>query len=134
MNYLDKKRRKYFRNSRSGDRINRPYLLIRKCLQQFDNNELTLDRLIHELEVLLETFPNSDEKWKDKFRSEWWTLEQVYAVACDRGETTLNPESENLVHETLNNMKELLKDVTQGPIDEAMAITLSQNLSKTIIK
>ena len=134
MNYLDKKRRKYFRNSRSGDRINRPYLLIRKCLQQFDNNELTLDRLIHELEVLLETFPNSDEKWKEKFKSEWWTLEQVYAVACDRGETTLNPESENLVHETLNNMKELLKDVTQGPIDEAMAITLSQNLSKTIIK
>ena len=134
MNYLDKKRRKYFRNSRSGDRINRPYLLIRKCLQQFDNNELTLDRLIHELEVLLETFPNSDEKWKEKFKSEWWTLEQVYAVACDRGETTLNPESENLVNETLNNMKELLKDVTQGPIDEAMAITLSQNLSKTIIK
>jgi hypothetical protein len=134
MNYLDKKRRKYFRNSRSGDRINRPYLLIRKCLQQFDNNELTFDRLIHELEAVLETFPNSDEKWKEKFKSEWWTLEQVYAVACDRGETTLNPESENLVHETLNNMKELLKDVTQGPIDEAMAITLSQNLSKTIIK
>ena len=134
MNYLDKKRRKDFRNSRSGDRINRPYLLIRKCLQQFDNNELTFDRLIHELEAVLETFPNSDEKWKEKFKSEWWTLEQVYAVACDRGETTLNPESENLVHETLNNMKELLKDVTQGPIDEAMAITLSQNLSKTIIK
>ena len=134
MNYLDKKRRKYFRNSRSGDRINRPYLIIRKCLQQFDNNELTFDRLIHELEAVLETFPNSDEKWKEKFKSEWWTLEQVYAVACDRGETTLNPESENLVHETLNNMKELLKDVTQGPIDEAMAITLSQNLSKTIIK
>jgi hypothetical protein len=73
-----------------------PYRLIGKCLQQFDNNELTLDRLIHELEVLLETFPNSDEKWKEKFRSEWWTLEQVYAVACDRGETTLNPENEKL--------------------------------------
>ena len=111
-----------------------PYRLIGEYLQQFDNNELTFDRLIHELEAVLETFPNSDEKWKEKFKSEWWTLEQVYAVACDRGETTLNPESENLVHETLNNMKELLKDVTQGPIDEAMAITLSQNLSKTIIK
>jgi hypothetical protein len=40
----------------------------------------------------------------DKFRSEWWALEQVYAVACDRGETTLNPESENLIYETLKNM------------------------------
>ena len=116
------KSRKGFKTSPSGDRINTQYLLIGKCLQQFDNNELTFDRLIHELEAVLETFPNSDEKWKEKFRSEWWTLEQVYAVACDRGETTLNPESENLVHETLNNMKELLKDVTQGPIDEAMAM------------
>lgn len=70
----------------------------------------------------------------DKFRSEWWTLEQVYAVACDQGETTLNPESENLIYETLKNMKNLLKEVTQGPIDEAIAITLDHHLSKTAIK
>ncbi len=70
----------------------------------------------------------------DKFRSEWWTLEQVYAVACDRGETTLNSESENLIYETLENMKNLLKEVTQGPIDEAIGITLDHHLSKTAIK
>ena len=122
------------KKSQKRFKINTQYLLIGKYLQQFDNNELTLDRLISELEVVLATFPNSNEIWKQKFKSEWWTLEQVYAVACDRGETTLNPESENLVHKTLDNMKELLKDVIQGPIDEAMTITLSQNLSKTIIK
>ena len=134
MNYLDKKRRKDFRNSRSGDRINRPYLLIRKCLQQFDNNELTFDRLIHELEAVLQTFPNSDEKWKEKFRSEWWTLEQVYAVACDRGETTLNPENENLVYETLENMKNLLKEVIQTSPQKTIAKTPDHDLSKTAIK
>jgi hypothetical protein len=111
-----------------------PYRLIGKCLQQFDNNELTLDRLIHELEVLLETFPNSDEKWKEKFRSEWWTLEQVYAVACDRGETTLNPENENLVYETLENMKNLLKEVIQTSPQKTIAKTPDHDLSKTAIK
>ncbi len=111
-----------------------PYSLIGKCLQQFDNNELTLDRLIHELEVLLETFPNSDEKWNEKFRSEWWTLEQVYAVACDRGETTLNPESENLVYETLENMKNLLKEVIQTSPKKTIAKTPDHDLSKTAIK
>jgi hypothetical protein len=55
-------------------------------------------------------------------------------VACDRGETTLNSESENLIYETLENMKNLLKEVTQGPIDEAIAITLDHHLSKTAIK
>ena len=134
MNYLDKKRRKDFRISRSGDRINRPYLLIRKCLQQFDNNELTFDRLINELEAVLETFPNSDEKWKDKFKNEWWTLEQVYAVACDRGETTLNPENENLVYETLENMKNLLKEVIQTSPKKTIVKTPDHHLSKTAIK
>lgn len=122
------------KKSQKRFKINTQYLLIRKYLQQFDNNELTLDRLISELEDILETFPNSNEKWKKKFRSEWWTLEQVYAVACDRGETTLNSESENLIYETLENMKNLLKEVTQGPIDEAMAITLDHHLCKTAIK
>ena len=111
-----------------------PYLLIGKCLQQFDNNEVTFARLIHELETVLETFPNSDEKWKEKFRSEWWTLEQVYAVACDRGETTLNPESENLVYETLENMKNLLKEVIQTSPKKTIVKTPDHHLSKTAIK
>jgi hypothetical protein len=109
-------------------------IVIGKYLQQFDNNELTLDRLISELEDILETFPNSDEKWKENFRSEWWTLEQVYAVACDRGEITLNPESENLVHETLENMKNLLKEVTKAPIGKGIGISRDHHLFKTAIK
>ena len=119
------KSRKGFKTSPSGDRINIQYLLIGKCLQQFDNNELTFDRLISELENILETFPNSDEKWKENFRSEWWTLEQVYAVACDRGETTLNPESANLIYETLENMKNLLKEVTKVKSKETTPISPS---------
>ena len=119
------KSRKGFKISPSGDRINTQYLLIGKCLQQFDNNELTIDRLISELETFLETFPNSDEKWKEKFKSEWWTLEQVYAVACDQGETTLNPENENLVYETLENMKNLLKEVMKVKSKEATPISPS---------
>jgi hypothetical protein len=115
-------------------KINIQYLQIVKYLQQFDNNELTFDRLISELETVLETFPNSDEKWKEKFRSEWWTLEQVYAVACDRGETILNPESQNLVHKTLDNMKNLLKEVIQASPKKTIAITPDQHLSKTVGK
>jgi len=115
-------------------KINTQYLLIGKYLQQFDSNELTLDRLINELEAVLETFPNSNETWKQKFKSEWWTLEQVYAVACDRGETTLNSESENLVYETLENMKNLLKEVIQASPKKTIAITPDHHLSKTAIK
>jgi hypothetical protein len=30
--------------------------------------------------------------WADEFRGHWWTLEQVYAVALDRGEIDSLPD------------------------------------------
>lgn len=97
---------------------------MEQYLQQFDNNNLTLDRLINVLDALLETLQNPDEEWKENFRTEWWTLEQIYAVACDRGETKLNLDSQNLVYETIENMKNLLKEVIQIPSKETTSIEI----------
>ncbi|MEB3311259.1 MAG: hypothetical protein VKJ02_13605 [Snowella sp.] len=113
LNLEDAQRNKNQSNQLTAS-INSQYLLIDQYLQQFDENKLPFDRLISVLDALLETLQVSDDEWKEKFRSEWWTLEQVYAVACDRGETTLNIESQNLVCETLDNMKKLLKELSKN--------------------
>ncbi|WP_353928954.1 hypothetical protein WJM97_11500 [Okeanomitos corallinicola TIOX110] len=78
---------------------------------EFEEGKLGLDQLINALYGLLKSLQTTEEEWIDKFQSEWWTLEQVYAVALDRKETTLNSDSQNLVYETLENMKTLLKDL-----------------------
>ena len=62
--------------------------------------------------LLLEALENSDQEWKDNFRSEWWTLEQVYAVACDRKESHFSSESQALIDETIENIKALLSSRT----------------------
>ncbi len=85
------------------------YQLMANYLHQFKKGQLQLDRLINVLEALLEALQMPDEKWKENFRSEWWTLEQVYAVALDREQTTLSPEDHNLVIETIENIELLLK-------------------------
>jgi hypothetical protein len=87
------------------------YQLMEKYLYQFEQGHLELDRLINVLEALLETLQSPDSTWKENFRSEWWTLEQIYAVACDRKEAYLSQESENLITEAVGNMKSLLKSL-----------------------
>ncbi len=87
------------------------YRLIKEYLQEFENGQLKLGRLINLLEGLIGSLQEVDKEWKDTFQSEWWTLEQVYAVARDRQEAKLSLESQNLVIEAIENMKHLLKEI-----------------------
>lgn len=85
------------------------YQLIEKYLYQFEQGNLKLDRLINVLDALIETFQNADQEWQENLRSEWWTLEQVYAVACDTGEFNFSSETQSLINQTIKNIKSLLK-------------------------
>ncbi|WNZ26906.1 hypothetical protein HJG54_34215 [Leptolyngbya sp. NK1-12] len=82
--------------------------LLEKCIEEFEAEKLSIHALINRLQRILDNIDNQ-KVWVDAFRSEWWTLEQVYAVARDRGETSLSWESRTLVHEAIHNMKRLLK-------------------------
>jgi len=55
-------------------------------LDQFEAGTITLSHLIAGLNALLACVRTLGKDWKDAFTSEWWTLEQVHAVALDRKE------------------------------------------------
>ena len=59
---------------------------------------------------MLAALESPDRKWVEHFRSEWWTLEQVVAVAIDRGQTGLSVEEESEIAKAIANMKHLLAD------------------------
>ena len=80
------------------DSDDRQYQLINSYIKEFEEGKLNLRSLIQTLSELLESLTTTDLKWKDAFQSEWWTLEQVYAVAIDRGEAKLGLESLSLIH------------------------------------
>jgi len=89
----------------------RQYKLIEEHIKEFENGKLKLSQLINAVDGLLGYLKLTEEDWIERFQSEWWTLEQVYAVALDRQETILSSDTQSLVHQTLENMKTLLKEI-----------------------
>ena len=92
----------------SSEYDQRQYQLMAKSVQQFKEGELDIYNLISIIEALLDVLQMADEKWKDDVRNEWWTLEQVYAVAVHKGQTTLSPEDIDLVLEAVENIDTLV--------------------------
>lgn len=91
----------------------RQYQLMADRLKGFEKHTISLNRLINDLEALLEVLQAPEEEWKAAFRSEWGILEVVCAVALDRGEKVLSPEGKKWVEEAVENMNQLLKQQLQ---------------------
>jgi hypothetical protein len=85
------------------------YQLMEAYLVKFESGKSGLHELIENLYGVINGLQATEQEWKDAFQSEWWNLEQVYAVAVDREQKVLDTESQNLVYETIKNMKSLLK-------------------------
>lgn len=97
--------------------------LIEEYIKEFEARGLQLDHLISNLQIVLDNVSEVKKEWEDAFHSEWWTLEQVYAVALNRGETYLSVESRNLVHEAIQNMKLLLQEVNSPKQENSSSIS-----------
>src|SRR5436309_3455032 len=88
----------------------RQYELMSVAIQQYEDGTINLPSLVSGLEALLASLEAADRGWVERFRSEWWTLEQVYAVALDRGQTELSAEEEAEIGTAIANMRRLLAD------------------------
>jgi hypothetical protein len=67
------------------EREERQLSLIDERLDAYRRRELSLRRLVEDLDALWNELRDSSDSWMSRFREHWWTLEQVNAVALDRG-------------------------------------------------
>lgn len=86
----------------------RQYALMTNALVQYEKGEINLPSLISGLEALLAALTASDEDWNDSFRSEWWILENIYAVAMERNQQELSPQDEGEIAKAILAMKKLV--------------------------
>lgn len=93
----------------------RQCMLIRRALSAFEDGELELSSLIMTLDSLLATLEGSPEEWKRAFQEEWWTLEQVYAAAIDRGQNPMDGENGQMVRSAVARLKGLVSESASGP-------------------
>jgi hypothetical protein len=85
------------------------YELMLDRLEAFRRGAISLRKLVEDLRSLVEALELSSPAWKEEFVGEWWTLEQVYAVAIDRNELDdLPTESEQLVETAVASLREMV--------------------------
>lgn len=89
---------------------------MRSLLLDYEEERVSLGDLINTLEALLSVLEDTPETWKERFKSEWWTLEQVYAVNLDRnqGALKLTQQEQGLIAETLASLRKLLAELRRG--------------------
>jgi len=68
-------------NMQPGQRLR---ALAAESLAGYKGGTVSLRQLVDNLDVVWNGLERSG--WSDEFREHWWTLEQVYSVALDRGE------------------------------------------------
>lgn len=91
-------------------RDRRQLALMADRLAGFRVGEVSLRHLIEDLNSIWSELEISGD-WPDRFRSHWWTLEQVYAVAVDRDQVDQLPADLHvLVGEAVDAMSFLLDE------------------------
>jgi len=94
-----------------SDYDNRQYRLMMQRIEEFEKSKIGLQRLIADLDALLCSLQKADETWRSSFQKEWGVLEEVYAIALDKGSEKLPTEHWDLIDNALGNMKRLLAQV-----------------------
>ena len=101
-------------------RNQRQYKLMLERLEQFENDEIGLRRLIDDLSGLLGALNDIDEEWNDEFERTWGVLEDVYAGALSSGYKTLPDEDRKLIWTAVDKLAEMVKPrVEPKPEDNA---------------
>jgi|ERR1700720_639227 len=90
------------------ERDSRQYQLMLDRLSAFERKAIGLPDLVEDLRSLIDAL-SSTNRWAQELLSDWWTLEQVYAVAIDRDQLqSLPQDSEDLVKEAITALRDLL--------------------------
>jgi len=89
----------------------RQFKLMEERIELFEQDKINFGQLICDLRSLLDCLKEVDEEWKNNFHSEWFVLEQVYAVALNRGGIQKIENGEKFIFKSLSAMKQLLQEI-----------------------
>ena len=93
-----------------SDYDRRQYKMMLELLNAFDARSVGLEKIIADLEALLRLLEDTDKVWKRAFHKQWVVLEEVYAVALDRGLKQLPPDSQKLVEDATQGLRQLVQE------------------------
>jgi hypothetical protein len=84
-------------------------LMLKKIIL-YRRDALILSNLINDLGSLVDVLETVDESWKEELRSWLWDLEEIYAVALDRKQQSLDAEDSRIIENALDKIELLIKN------------------------
>lgn len=81
-----------------------------ELLNAFDARDVGLHKIITDLEALLLLLQDTDKAWRNEFHKQWAMLEDVYADALDKGFKQLPPDSQKLVEDAAQRLRQLVQE------------------------
>jgi len=91
-----------------SERDRRQLGLLKERLFLYERGTIPLRTLIADIDFLIEAFEGVDTAWRELLRKEWSILEEVNAVALDRGIKEFDQESKLLVDRAVQSLFELV--------------------------
>ena len=95
----------------------RQYGLMLDRLNAFEKGTLSLDRLVADLEGILNALDGVASDWKQKFLSDWGKLEEERAYALLRNVRVLDEETGGRIRPTLSKLKLSVLERIDDPAD-----------------
>jgi hypothetical protein len=84
-------------------------------LKSSPDSVASLGRMVAELESLYSVLDTGDDDWKARFYDHWGALEEVFAVALDRGLSELDEEGSRIVASALSDLRALVTEDFPSP-------------------
>jgi hypothetical protein len=82
--------------------------LMKNILASFEREATSLSDLVSTLDALSALLQAAPQKWAREFQREWWTLEQINAVALDRGQDPMCEDYADMVRGATRRLMGLL--------------------------
>ena len=87
---------------------------IGALIDSYEQGSISQASFLHELDALLGALELAEISWRDALKSEWWSIEQVFAASK---EPDLKPSDEQagmIIRVALSNMRKLLAEIEHG--------------------
>ena len=95
----------------------RQYQRMIASIDAYESGQMSLPKLIDNLDALLVCLENMSGEWYDSFMGEWTVLEEVYAVALDRNGGRLEDDDLRKIASAVNAIRIMVSDAALSRVD-----------------
>lgn len=87
----------------------RQYRLMLECVRLPISDMNLLLKMVDRLQALISVLEEKDREWLSKFTTQWWILEEIYAIYASGDSISMDENSINNIDKACHEIAELIE-------------------------